>query len=155
MNSLHFCAQGHSLDSVSRVFALRRSKKVGHLEKSGILNNYEKVCFLWNSWNYWKLVKFPKIHEIHENGPPESTLLPWPSQSGDFGDFLHFFWEISAFLQKSWFPQKTILQKQKNRKSCKNTLLPHLVARAGAPFPTFPQIMVKFTKFHQSLVNSC
>ena len=57
------------------------------------------------------------------------------------------------FTKKVEFPGKIISRKQENIKSCKNTLLPHLVARAGAPFPHFPEIMVKFTKFHQSLVN--
>ena len=67
MNFLHFRAQGHNLDLVSAFAALRRAKKVGHLEKLGILNIYEKCVFCENIGVGWKLVKFTKIHEIHEN----------------------------------------------------------------------------------------
>ena len=61
--------------------------------------------------------------------------------------------EFYFFTKKLDFQKNIISQNRKNRKSCKNTLLPHLVARAGAPFPDCPQIIVKFTKFHKLLVN--
>ena len=69
--------------------------------------------------------------------------------------FFTFSEKFQLFYKKVDFHKKSFCKNRKNRKSCKNTLLPHLVARAGAPFPNFPQIMVKFTKFHQLLVNSC
>ena len=68
-------------------------------------------------------------------------------------DFSLFSEEFQLFDEKVEFPEKTFCKNRKNRKSWKNKLLQHSVARKRAPLPHFPQIMVKFTKFHQLLVN--
>ena len=67
--------------------------------------------------------------------------------------FFTFSEKFQLFHKKLEFQKKSFFENRKNRKSCKNTLFPYLVARAGAPFPDFPQIMVKFTIIHQLLVN--
>ena len=61
--------------------------------------------------------------------------------------------KFQLFYKKVEMSEKFILQEQKKQKIMQNTLFPYLVARAGAPFPDFPQIMVKFTIIHQLLVN--
>ena len=67
--------------------------------------------------------------------------------------FFTFSEKFQLFYKKVGISEKIILQKRKKQKFMQNTLFPYLVARAGAPFPDFPQIMVEFTKFHQLLVN--
>ena len=66
---------------------------------------------------------------------------------------LTFSEEFQLFYKEIGFPQKIISQKHNKQEIMQNTLLPHLVACAGAPLPNFLQIMMKFTKFHQSLVD--
>ena len=91
-------------------------------------------------------MKFTDIHEIHENGPPESTLLPWPSQNGDFDDFLHFFWEIPTFLQKSWISTKIYFTKAGKQKIMqKYTFATPGSARRGA----ISQFSSNYGEIHQ------
>ena len=65
--------------------------------------------------------------------------------------FFTFSEKFPVFYKKVEIPQKIILQKQKKQKIMQKSLFPYLVARAGAPFPDFPQIMVKFTIIHQKV----
>ena len=68
--------------------------------------------------------------------------------------FFTFSEEFQHFYKKDEFPQKIILQKQKKQKIMqKYTFATPGSARRGA-ISQFPQIMLRFTKFHQLLVNS-